>query len=37
MAGLRSGKIMELVSDIFASFKGQVEKGGRFPIVVSRF
>ena len=36
MACLRCGKIMEFVSDIFETLKGQVEKDCRFRIVVSR-
>lgn len=35
MAGWRSG-IMEFVSDIFETFKGQVEEDGCFRIVMSR-
>jgi Fur family transcriptional regulator, ferric uptake regulator len=36
MACLRCGKIMEFVSDVFETLKGQVEKDCRFHIVVSR-
>jgi Fe2+ or Zn2+ uptake regulation protein len=36
IAGLRSRKIMEFVSDIFETLKGHVEKDRRFRIVVSR-
>jgi hypothetical protein len=36
MAGLRSRKIIEFVSAIFETFKGQVQKDGRFRIMVSR-
>lgn len=36
MACLRCGKIMEFVSDVFETLKGEVERDCRFHIVVSR-
>lgn len=36
MACLRCGKIMEFVSDVFDTLKGEVERDCRFHIVVSR-